>query len=177
MHVNAKKLAFLGLLLSIAVILVILGSILEFNTLFLLVAASFCVGIAIRETRLRMGFGFYIASILLSLILSPNKFYCITFSAMGLYLLVAEYAFEKLTYVKSNINRRKLLWLIKYIVYNLMFVPILLVFPKLIYTGHISHEILATIFLAGQFFLLIYDKAYDYFQSCIWEKLRGHLHL
>jgi hypothetical protein len=177
MHVNAKKLAFLGLLLSLAVILVVLSGILEFNTLFLLAAASYFVGIAISETGLRAGFGFYISSVLLTLILAPNKFYCITFSTLGLYMVIAEYAFEKLTHVKYNIKQKKMiLWLIKYAAFNIMFIPVLMLFPKLIYQGQLSHWLLAVLILAGQIFLLFYDKAYHYFENNIWNKIHGYFH-
>ena len=40
MLLNAKKLAFLGLLLAITVLLIILSGVLEFNTIFLLAGAS-----------------------------------------------------------------------------------------------------------------------------------------
>jgi hypothetical protein len=177
MFLNAKKLAFLGLLLACTILLVVFSGILEFNTLFLLAGASFCVGIAIRESGVRFGFGFYIASLLLSFLLAPNKMYCITFAAMGWYLVISEYAYDKLTHIKSTNNRRQILWIIKYVVFNAMYIPILIYLPKLIYQGQINQLLLAVIFLAGQIVLLVYDKAYGYFQCSIWGKARGKLHL
>ncbi len=178
MLLNAKKLSFLGLLLACAVILVILGGILEFNTLFLLAGASFSVGIAIRECGLRIGFGFYIASILLSFMLAPNKLYCITFAAMGFYLVMAEFAFNKLIFVKWNTNKRKLfLWIIKFITFNIMYIPIMIFLPKVFYQGQLNNGLLAVFFLGGQVALLIYDKAYDYFQRFVWGRIRGKLQL
>jgi uncharacterized membrane protein len=55
MLLNAKKLAFLGLLLAVTVVLIILSGVFEFNTLFLLAAASFGVGIAIRKVISELG--------------------------------------------------------------------------------------------------------------------------
>ena len=49
MHIKAKKMAFGGLLLALSVICMILGSVIETGTLFLLAAASFFVGIVFRE--------------------------------------------------------------------------------------------------------------------------------
>ena len=49
MHVKAKTMAFSGLLLALTVIFMVLGSVIETSTLFLLAAASFFVGIIIRE--------------------------------------------------------------------------------------------------------------------------------
>lgn len=51
MHVKAKTMAFSGLLLALTVIFMVLGSVIETSTLFLLAAASFFVGIIIREFR------------------------------------------------------------------------------------------------------------------------------
>ncbi len=178
MLLNAKKLSFLSLLLACTVLLVILGGVLEFNTLFLLAGASFCVGIAIRESGLRFGFGFYIASILLSLLLAPNKLYCITFAAMGFYLVITEYTFHKLSFVKWNTGRRKNVFrLTKFITFNIMYIPILLFLPKLFYPGQLNSGLLAAFFMVGQIALFIYDRAYTYFQLYVWGKIRGKLHL
>lgn len=175
MYLNAKKLAFLGLLLSVDVILLILSGIIEFNTLFLLAAASFCVGISIREGGKSMGFGFYLASILLGLILAPNKLYCITYAAMGLYIVVIEYTFDKLTHVKGN--RIRIFWILKYLVFNVMYLPMLFLMPKLFYTGTINLSIILFLLAAGQLVLFLYDKAYEYFQRYIWGKIRIHVKL
>ena len=177
MYVNAKKIAFLGLLLAATTLLVILSGILEFNTLFLLAGASFGVGIAIRECKLRIGFGFYIGSVLLSFILAPNKFYCITYSAMGLYLVIIEYFFITLSNVNWKKNRIIIFWIIKYVTFNLMYIPILLFLPKLIYQGEISTGLLVILILVGQIVLFIYDTAHNYFQKGIWDKVRKNLHL
>jgi hypothetical protein len=177
MLLNTRKLAFLGLLLALDVILIVLSSVIEINTLFLLAAASFCVGIAIRESGKRFGFGFYLASILLGLILTPNKLYCITYAAFGLYLVIVEYSYDKLVQVKEQKNRRLLFWIIKYIAFNLMFLPILIFLPKLVYQGTINSGLIAVLVLAGQVALLIFDKAYEYFQRVVWGKVRGRFKL
>ncbi len=177
MLLNAKKLAFLGLLLAVTVLLISLSGILEFNTLFLLGAASFGVGIAVRESSIRVGVGFYLAAILLGLILAPNKFYCITFAAMGFYILVIEYTFDRLANLKGRMSRAKLYWLIKYITFNILYIPMVIFLPKLIYQGELSPVILIVMLLAGQIVLLVYDMAYRYFQQYIWGKIRNKLTL
>lgn len=173
MYLNAKKISFLGLLLAILVLLVILGSVIETNTLFLLGLASFCVGIAIRETSLKSGLVFYIASVLLSFFIAPNKFHCITFAALGLYIFIVEFSYYKLTFMKTIKNREIILWLIKYLVFNIMYIPALIFLPRLIFTGDINGGILAGLIIAGQIILFIYDMVYRYFQGCIWGKFRG----
>lgn len=175
MYLNAKKLAFLGLLLAFDVLLIILSGVIEFNTLFLLAAASFCVGIALRENGKRFGFGFYLASIFLSLLLAPNKLYCITYAAMGMYLVLIEVSFDLLIRVKDNSKRKMFFWMIKYLVFNLMFLPILFLLPKLIYSGELNNGLMMMAVVTGQAVLFLYDRAYDYFQGNIWVKIRGHI--
>ena len=96
MHVKAKTMAFGGLLLALTVVCMALGSVIETSTLFLLAAASFFVGIVVREFGLKVGAAFYIAAVLLGLITAPNKFYVLTFAAMGLYIWGIEAVFRYL---------------------------------------------------------------------------------
>ena len=49
MHLNAKKMAVSGLMLALTEACILAGSVLETNTLFLLAAASYFVGIVKRE--------------------------------------------------------------------------------------------------------------------------------
>lgn len=65
MHVKARMTAFSGLLLALSVVCMALGSVIETNTLFLLAAASYFVGIIIREFGMKAGVAFYLADILL----------------------------------------------------------------------------------------------------------------
>ena len=90
MHVKSRLMAFGGLALALCILFMVLGSIFETGTLFFLAASSFFVGIVIRESGMKMGLAFYLAAVLLGFILAPNKFYVITFGAMGLYILVIE---------------------------------------------------------------------------------------
>lgn len=183
MLLNTKKLAFLGLLLAVTVVLIILSGVFEFNTLFLLAAASFGVGIAIRESNLRIGAGFYLAAMIVSMMLAPNKLYIITFAAMGLYILMIEYAFDKLTHLpwkflgSSVSSRSRAYWVLKYLVFNLMYLPMLIFLPKLIYPGELKGTILALLVMGGQVALLLFDTAYRYFQGVIWGKIRNKLQL
>ena len=53
-----------------------------------------------NSTRLFI-FGFYLGAILLGVILAPNKLYCITFGAMGLYVVAIEFCWRHLGDRKS----------------------------------------------------------------------------
>lgn len=175
MHVKAKKIAFGGLLLALTMVCMALGSILESNTLFLLAAASYFVGIMIRETNMRSGAAFYLAAVLLGFMVSPNKLYVISFGAMGFYILVIEQTFRKIGSMKRKANKRVLFWIVKYVVFNVLYIPVLVAFQQLLFGMSLSFPWLVGIIAAGQAGLWIYDRAYEYFQSHIWGKLRGRL--
>ena len=177
MLLNSKKLAFMGLMLAFDIILIVLSGTLEFNTLFLLAGASFCIGIAIRESNIRIGLGFYIASLLLGFLLAPNKLYCVTYAAFGLYLLIIEFTYDKLIIIGDIKKRKRLFWILKYTIFNCMFLPMLYLLPKLFYRGELSPVLIAGMLLGGQAILYIYDKAYLYFQTHIWGRFRGRLKL
>lgn len=170
MHIDAKKIAGAGLLAAVAVVLVILSSVIETSSLFFLAAASFCVGIAVREWGLKLGASFLISCIFLSFLLAPNKIYCITFSALGIYILMSEFLWDKIAGAKALKRRTLLLWIGKYVIFNCIYIPILIWFPSLILTRRLTGKLFLVVFLAGQIGLFIFDRAYLYFQGHIWGK-------
>lgn len=177
LHVNARKMAFSGIMLALTVICIILSGVLEFNTLFLLAIAGFSVGIIVRESGLRFGAAYLVAAIFLGFILAPNKMYCITFAAMGIYVLADEALWiliRKIT-LKAPVNGNICLWIGKFIIFNIMYIPILLIFPELLFAGGAGKHFFAIAWIGGQAIMVIYDFAYDYFQKYIWTKYRKFL--
>lgn len=174
MFLKAKKIAFLGLLLAFTVVLVVITGIIDFSTLFFLAGASFCVGVAFREQGLGLGIGFYLAATILSFILTANKLYCLTFAAMGLYVVITEFSWEWLSHRRKN--RNMIYWLMKYLAFNLLYIPALIFAPNLFYQGEsaINNTLFLIFFIGGQFVLFIYDRAYEYFQRYIWGKIRKY---
>ena len=79
MHLKLKALTIGGLFLAITIICMALGSVIETNTLFLLAAASYFIGIIVREFGLKSGAAFYLANIILGFLTVPNKFYVLSF--------------------------------------------------------------------------------------------------
>ena len=168
MHVKAKTMAFSGLLLALTVIFMVLGSVIETSTLFLLAAASFFVGIIIREFGLRIGAAFYAAGVILGFITAPNKFYVFTFAAMGLYIWGREAAWRWIVrHVREEKSRTAFL--------NLVYIPIVVIFREMLFAKAVSTPILVGVMIAGQIGILIYDKAYDYVQVRLWGKMRGRV--
>ena len=175
MHVKAKTLAFGGLLLALTVVFMALGSIIETSTLFLLTAASYFVGIIVREYGLRAGAAFYIAAVLLGLITAPNKFYVLTFAAMGSYIWGIEAVWRWLGKHPGNVGRRAVFWAAKYVVFNIVYIPIAVAFRDLLFARAVTDAMMAAVLIGGQAALFIYDRAYEYVQAHIWGKMRGRL--
>ena len=174
MHVKAKSMAVCGLMLALSVVCMVLGSVIETSTLFLLAAASYFTGIVIREFGPFMGAAFWLAGVLLGFMLAPNKFYVITFAAMGFYIMAVETAHRRLGASRLQ-NRRAAFWIIKYIVFNILYIPAVFLLQELMFGRKITGMILAGIIAGGQIGLWIYDRAYEYVQSHIWSRMRGHL--
>lgn len=175
MHVKAKQIAFLGLLAAFAVLLIILGSVFEVSTLFFLCGAAFCVGIAIREWGIRYGAAFLVASTLTGLMVAPNKIYCLTYAAMGLYLFLSEILFQKIARTEHIKNRTRMLWIGRYVIFNVMYVPVLILVPRLFVEKEIEGVLWLAVWAAGQVGLWIFEKAHDYFQLFVWNKFRKYV--
>lgn len=175
MHINAKKISFLGLLLAICEILLVLSKTLDFSTLFLLAAASFCTGIAVRECGLTLGFAFFAASECLGLLLAPDKLYCITYGMMAFYIWASDAVWHGLYRKNPQKNWTRLFWAIKYLLFNAMYIPAVIFLPRLFYSGIYGAEMIAALVLGGQVILFLFDKAYCYFQDAVWGKYRRFL--
>lgn len=173
MHVKAKTVALGGLLLALTIVFMVLGSVIETSTLFLLAAASFFVGIVIREFGLAAGGAFYLAAVLLGFFVAPNKFYVFTFAAMGFYILAIEAVWRWLTKRHEMQKRHLVFWIGKYVVFNIVYIPLVILFRDMLFAQAVSDTLLVILILGGQIGLFIYDRAYDYVQVHIWGKMRG----
>ena len=174
MHVKGKMMAFCGLFIALSVVCMSLGSVIETNTLFLLAAASFFVGIVIREFGMRTGGAFYVADVLLGLLIALNV--CVfLLCMMGLYIVIIEAAWRFLGR-SSRTQRQTIFWAVKYMAFNVMYIPMLIFFEELILGGQkLSPIMMAGIWIAGQIALFIYDRAYEYVQAHVWTKIRGRM--
>ena len=65
--------------------------------------------------------------------------------------------------------------MIKYVVFNVMYIPAVLVFQELLFAEVLSKMLLAGVVAAGQVGLYIFDRAYEHVQGNIWIKFRGRL--
>ena len=142
MLVNGKKMAVSGLLMALSVVMIILSGVLDFNTLFFLAAAAFCVGIIVREYELKTGIVFFAGTLLLGFLLAPQKLYCITFAMMGAYVLFVEGLYRFLGRHQNIKNPKLVFGAGKFVIFNLMYLPALFLFPKLLFAGEISGKVM-----------------------------------
>lgn len=175
MHVNAKAVSLCGLMLALTEVCIALGSVIESNTLFLLAAASYMVGIIIRELGGRLGAAFYIAGVFLGVFLAPNKFYVFSYGTMGLYILLREISWERIRKISRNQNRKEMFRAMKFLIFNLIYLAILCV-GHFVLLHTMKWQMIVALFVAGQIGFVIYDMAYDYVQNRIWGKFRRYFY-
>lgn len=175
MHVNTKKVATAGLLVAFSVVMMVLSSVIEMSSLFFIAAASFCVGIAVREWGPRWGGAFLCAGIMLNVFVVPDKWHCVTLAGMSVYIWMSEWVYRMCIRTSAPKYFSIKVWIGKYIVFNFMYVPVLFLAPHILFTGKINGLSAIILFLFGQVGLYIYDVAYRYFQGQVWRKLRKQL--
>ena len=148
MHLNTKKIAFAGVMLALTEVGIALGSVIETNTLFLL------------------------AGILLAILLSPNKLYVVSYAFMGFYILIIETIWHFSGRASGWIRSRNFFWLMKYLVFNVLYIPGLIYFWSMLSEKKTAKGIMLMAVVFGQFILFVFDKTYEYAMGKIWKENR-----
>ena len=148
MHLNTKKIAFAGVMLALTEVGIALGSVIETNTLFLL------------------------AGILLAILLSPNKLYVVSYAFMGFYILIIETIWYFSGRASGWIRSRNFFWLMKYLVFNVLYIPGLIYFWSMLSEKKTVKGIMLMSVVFGQFILFVFDKTYEYAMGKIWKENR-----
>lgn len=176
MLLKSGEMAYTGVMMALTVLLVTLGGYIEGSTLFFLAAASFFVGIVQRKLSMGTAGVFLVGSTLLSLFLAPQKLYCATFLAFGVYILVAEVLYKCQNREQHPLNP-KVVWIIKGIIYHIMLVVFVVLagnltgFTVLFEKGVLhwlqDYKVLCGVALVvfAEALWLLFDKAYFFFQE------------
>lgn len=164
-------------MLALTEVCIALGSVIESNTLFLLAAASYMVGIVIRELGRPLGGAFYLAGVLLGILITPNKLYVLSYGVMGLYILLREGIGAGLGKLPEGKRRDRIFLVVRILLFNGIYLLLLLAGRGVIFAGNGSGKLIGFAVMAGQVGFLIYDLAYEYVQKQIWTKIRGRLDL
>ncbi len=174
MHVKTKRITFLGLLLALSIILQLLGSYIEVSTLSFLVLSSLCLGIAIYETNLTLGGGFLFASVAMSFLLLPDKFYCLSYGCLCLYIYFLEMLRRKIRLLRHPM----IIPIVKLLLFNGCFLfPALYFFPEFLFTVDIKWNIwiYIGIIAVANIFLILFDRLYGLMIPGYWETLKRRM--
>lgn len=178
MYLKSKKIAFLGLLTALSVVLIIFSGIFEFSTLFFLCIAAACVGIAIYEAGVVSGCCLFVASVILGILLAPNKMYCFTYSALSVYIIAIEATLRIVEKKIQDRNQRNRIVLpLKFVYFNAIYLPILFFLPKLIYSGTFSPIVYGIAIVGGQVVFYLFDRIYFGFINYYGSVLRNRFHI
>lgn len=153
MHVKAKDMAVLAMLAAVSMIFMLLGNVIESNTLFFYAGAACLAGVAIRKYNTYSGCLMAAVCLVLSFFLLPNKLYAGTYFALVLYVVIWEVCEQKRVNIAIS-------FLIKYVVFNAFYVPILIFFPSLIIGKEMGTGFFVLCLVLGQVVLLVFDIAY-----------------
>jgi len=169
MLLKSKDIAFVGILMAIGVILVTIGGYWEGSTLFFLAAASFLTGIVQRNLSVAASAAFLAGTTLLSFFLAPQKLYCATFLAFGIYILLAEYV--------EKGKKRAFVWIFKAMLFHGLFALALFATEKLfgleiLFGGKVFSLLQKyqfffwiVVIACAEIFWIVFDRAYFYFQN------------
>ena len=173
MHVETKRIVYTGFAVALSVACIVLGNVIESNTLFLVSLASYFIGFIIRAFGIKTGATGWIATVILGMIVVPNKFYVATYAGLGFYIVFIELFWNRLAKLENKKYGRAYFWCAKYVVFNLMFIPTVFLFPELLMGREISGVFLVAIIACGQLGLFLYDSAYEYFmrKSGKWNRI------
>lgn len=150
----SKEIALGGVLLALALGTLLLAGFIPGIELTLYALSSIYVAILIEKTTPRVGFLFYAASLLLSLLLLPNKLVLIPYGFFfGLYGIVKFYI--------EKMRKQWLEILLKLLFFNISWGIAYLIFKNL-FLGPIvlPDYAIELIYLGAQAFFLLYDAIY-----------------
>ena len=156
MLLNARQMAYLGLLLAICEVLLYLSAVISVNTLALLFLAACCVGIACILSSPGKGGVFFLASLVLGFLIIPNRLYLLTYAGLGIYILILE-GLQPRMLMKYPVWS---IWAVKLGVFNVVYIPILFLAPQLIYSGDLPAWMILGLILIGNAIIVLFDSLY-----------------
>lgn len=178
MHVNkTRALAGAALISAFSVILLLAGTFISVNTLFFTALAAYLTGYSIYKYGLPYGAMQLAVCVLLDVFLNPQKFHWFLYLCLGMYIFLSEVSFRKWNRIVDIRKKMRVQLIFGWILFNIMYIPMLLFFQNLFFTGSLPGGIggdslkgYAVLWLAGQAGWLVYDKAYRVFFKFLRER-------
>ena len=156
----SKKMAYSGILLGLNILLLLISNLISINTMFFMGLASLIISVIVMEYGVNTGVVFYIASIILSFVVMPNKsqwlLYTLTFGIYGL--------------VKYFIEKGRPIYI--EVILKLIFANLVAVILYLILKNIVIIPINIITIIVYQVAFLVYDYVYSLFIEYYNEKIK-----
>ncbi len=167
MHVKTKKLAIAGVTLALAMVFVLLATLINWNSLFFYIIGGFLIGAVIRLCEMKMAAGYFAASSVLGFFLAGDKVEIFTFIFAEIYILGREAVWMFISKDKTrSIRKVRIMYLVsRWLIFQLMFVPVVIFMPSLLIVGKTSLKMQFFIWGIGQVFWYLADYCYSVFQK------------
>lgn len=159
MHLKSGDIAFTGIMTALSVLLILAGCYIDSSTVFFLAAAAYLTGVVEYNCNIVAGIMHLTGAFAVGIFLAPQKLYSVTFLCFAIYVLVAEYLESEHFRNKINI---KTMWIIKFVLFQIMFLVVFLIYNYLI--GFDNDFIIIGVIVGAEVFWIIYDRAYIMFQ-------------
>lgn len=168
MLLETKRTAYLGVLLALNQILLIIPIIMQYSTIYFFSVAALLVGIVILEYNLRYGIVFYIASSLLSFIISVNKIEIITYIGFFALYSIVKYLIE------LYVNQYDKSVIIEILLKELFFNTVMII-GYLIMIQFVKFYIQWWMILGVEVFFIVYDYLFGYFIHVYIDKIKPRI--
>jgi len=149
-----KKVVLSGILSSLSVLIMLIGSLFSTLDLTAAAAAALTVLFALIELGKKYAFSVYLVSSILALVLLPNKSPALIFTVFaGFYPILKAYI--------HRIKSRLLSYTVKLVIFNLFFTAIILTGKYLFGIEEDFYAFSTVIYLLGNIAFVLYDFALD----------------
>ena len=166
--INSRELTLGAIITVLSLLILLLTSILVTSKVFLVCLASFLISILIIETKVNTAVISYVSTVILSVILVPNKLIVAPYVLFFGYYGITKYYIEKI----NKLSIEYILKLLNFNIYVFLNYKLLTVFIK----DNIKLPLTTGIIIIGlQVFFLVYDYVFSLFISYYRQKIQRHL--
>ncbi len=156
MSVKPRQIAYLGLLLALAEVILLLAGAVSLSSMSLAVLAALSVGIALMIAPPGYAAAYLAAAILLGIFILPDRSVLLLFAAVGCYQIFLETA-QPWLLMRCPIW---LVWVIKLVLFNAVMIPFLILEKELILAPGEPIWLLPAFGIGMNIFIVIFDSLY-----------------
>lgn len=165
---STKKLAICSILTALILVLLYFASVFPVLSLSLIAIAGLLPAVAIIECGLSYGTTMYIASVILTLLLAPDKQCAILYT-----VLFGDYPIIK--YFAEQIHIRWLMWGIKFVVVNSLMLGLYFIFNSVFFAFIPSEMLLWISFATFNIIFIMYDLCFTRLTTFYMVRIHHHI--